>query len=307
METAMMKPKQIDMETAMTKPKQDIVAAALNNKVLMLNGYSAIQSCTAISGQDGSMFLDENMLLIILEGTLKIRYGKAEYEVKKNQMAFLKKDILVYYETASDPEHSVKVEYILFSLKFELVKEFVKLAELSIAAKEEVLPITINHLDKRLLKYIDSLEFYFIEPEKVEGSLIKIKLLELLFYLSANDNKILEQLLDLREHCRSNITATVEENIMNSLSLNQLAVLSGRSLSSFRRDFLAIYNMPPSQWIRQKRIEKARELLISTKMTITNICYTTGFENIAHFSRLFKSEFGYCPTEFRMKLNIVVE
>jgi AraC-like DNA-binding protein len=297
----------MNMETVIMDKAKNPTAPVLNNKVLMLNGYSAIQSCTALGGQDGSMFLDENMLLIILEGTLKIRYGKAQYEVKKDQMAFLRKDIVVYYETESDPEQLVKVEYILFSLKYELVKEFVKLAELSIAAKEEVLPISINQLDKRLLKYIDSLEFYFIEPEKVEGSLIKIKLLELLFYLSANDNKILEQLLDLRDHFRSNITATVEENIMNSLSLNQLAVLSGRSLSSFRRDFLAIYNMPPSQWIRQKRLEKARELLIRTKMTITDICYTTGFENIAHFSRLFKSEFGYCPTEFRMKLNIVVE
>jgi AraC-like DNA-binding protein len=153
-----------------------------------------------------------------------------------------------------------------------------------------------------LLKYIDSLEPYFIEPEKVKGSLVKIKLLELLFYLAGMDNNVLEQVLDLREQFRYNITATVEENIMNSLSLNQLAVLSGRSLSSFRRDFLAIYNMPPSQWIRQKRLEKAQELLLSTTMTITDICYTSGFESIAHFSRLFKSQFGYPPSEFRMNV-----
>jgi AraC-like DNA-binding protein len=92
----------------------------------------------------------------------------------------------------------------------------------------------------------------------------------------------------------------VEENIMNSLSLQQLAMMSGRSLSSFRRDFLAIYNMPPSHYIRQKRLEKARELLKSTTMTVTDICYTLGFENIAHFSRLFKSYFKSSPSEFRL-------
>jgi AraC-like DNA-binding protein len=273
----------------------------------MFNGYSAIQACTYTESEEGTFFLEENMLLIILHGTLNIRFGEAEYEVSQNQMAFLKKDILVCFNAAGAQDASVKVEYILFSLKYDLVKEFVKLAELSIAATEESFPITVNELDERLLKYVDSLEFYFIEPEKVEGSLIKIKLLELLFYLAANDNKILEQVLDLRDHFRSNITATVEENILNSLSLQQLAVLSGRSLSSFRRDFLAIYNMPPSQWIRQKRLDKARELLISTSMTVTDICYTTGFENIAHFSRLFKSRFGYCPTEFRTQLNIVLQ
>jgi AraC-like DNA-binding protein len=277
------------------------------NKILMLDGYSAIRSYSFDTCQDGSLLLEENMLLIILKGTLKFRYGQALYEVSENQMAFLKKDIQVYYETGGSPDDSVTCEYIVFSLRYQLVKEFIKLAELTIANTDEALAVTVNELDKRLLKYVDSLEFYFIEPEKVEGSLIKLKLLELMFYLSANDNKILEQLLDLRDNCRPDITSTVHENITNSLSLHQLAALSGRSLSSFRRDFQAIYNMPPSQWIRQKKLDKARELLISTTMTVSDICYTTGFESVAHFSRLFKSQYGYCPTEFRMKLNIVVE
>jgi len=64
-----------------------------------------------------------------------------------------------------------------------------------------------------------------------------------------------------RDHYRTNITSTVEENITNAMSVDQLAKLSGRSLSSFRRDFIAIYNMPPKRWIRLKRIEKAKQLL----------------------------------------------
>lgn len=295
------------METVMIAKASNEKMPATNAKVLMLNGCSAIQSCTFDGSNEHTMFLEENMLLIVLGGTLRLRYGKAEYEVSKNQMAFLKKDILINYRQAAEANSPVKVEYILFSLKYDVVKEFVKLADLSIAAQDEVFPIMVDELDKRLLRYVDSLELYFIEPEKVKGSLIKIKLLELMFYLSSYNNTILKQVLDLRDQFRSNITATVEENIMNSMSLYQLAVLSGRSLSSFRRDFLAIYNMPPSQWIRQKRLEKAKELLTSAKMTVTDVCYTAGFENIAHFSRLFKSEFGDCPSEFRMKVNVIVD
>jgi transcriptional regulator GlxA family with amidase domain len=103
--------------------------------------------------------------------------------------------------------------------------------------------------------------------------------------------------MDLRPHFHADISATVENNLMNSMSLTQLAVLSGRSLSSFKRDFLAIYNMPPSAWFRQRRLEKARELLLNTTMTVTDVCYTLGFENLAHFSRLFKSNFGYSPSK----------
>jgi AraC-like DNA-binding protein len=281
-----------DMETRIPFPAKD---------VLRLNGYSAIQSCICDKPWSGCIFLEENILLIVKEGSLKFRYGNAEYEVGKNQMAFLKKDILICIEACAPAEKLFNVNYILFSLKYDLVKEFVKLAELSIAANEKSLPISINTLDKKLMKYVDSLDFYFIEPEKVEGNLIKIKLLELLFYLSSQDNKIVEQLLDVRGCFRSNFTAVVEENITNSLSLYQLATLSGRSLSSFRRDFLAIYNMPASQWIRKKRLDKARQLLRSTTMSVTDICYTTGFENITHFSKLFKSYFGYPPSEFRQQ------
>ena len=289
------------MQTLTAKTSGTLKASLSNRKVLMLDDYPAIQSCTYSEWQESSMFLEQNMLLFIVEGSIKIRYGKVEYAVTKDQMAFLKKDILVEFLPCTPSRCPAKVEYILISLKYELIKEFARLAELALPA-EEAEPVTVNTLDKRLQNYISSLETYFTEPEKVEGSLIKIKLLELLFCLEGNANGILKQMLDLRENFRSNITATVEENVMNSLSLHQLAVLSGRSLSSFRRDFLAIYNMPPSQWIRQKRLEKAQELLLSTTMTVTDICYTTGFENIAHFSRLFKSQFRYSPSEFRLNV-----
>jgi AraC-like DNA-binding protein len=291
------------MQTKMTNRRDNIKTSFPGKQILMLNGYSAIQSCTCDRSWSGTLFLEENVLLIVKEGSLKFRYGNAPYEVNKNQMAFLKKDILISLETADMPDDLLKVEYVLFSLKYDLVKEFVKLAELSIAANEKSVPISINTLDKRLEKYVDSLDFYFIEPEKVEGNLVKIKLLELLFYLSSNGNQIVEQLLDVRDCFRTNITTVVEENITNSLSVQQLAVMSGRSLSSFRRDFLAIYNMPPSQWIRQKRLEKAQQLLRTTTMTVTDVCYTTGFESIAHFSRLFRTYFKCPPSALRQQAN----
>jgi len=275
-----------------------------NQKILQLHGWPAIQSVTHDAYWQGSLFLKDSTLVFIVEGELKIRYGKMEYQLGKNQIVFLKKDILVEYETGgTNLVGTERNEYIFVSLKYELVKEFTRLIELSVSIKETS-AVTISTVDQRLLRYIDSLKYYFNEPKKVEDNLVKIKLLELLFYLAGSDQAILEQVLDLKERFRSDITATVADNIMNSLSLNQLADLSGRSLSSFRRDFLAIYNMPPSQWIRQKRLEKAQELLQSTTMTITDICYTLGFENIAHFSRLFKSHFRYSPSEYR--INVLV-
>lgn len=291
------------MQTQHPKKSAGPEASSINKKSLLLNGYKAIEAHTCYQSVAETLYLEENILLFVAEGSISIRHGNLSYDIGKNQMAFLKKDILIEYQTGNSKlGETRKNEFILVSLKYDLVKEFTKMAELSLIPKCEVSCITVNSASQQLSKYIDSLQPYFMQPEKVGCSLIKIKLFELLFYLAGSDDQILEQVLDLREHYRSNITNTVEENIMNSLSLNQLAVLAGRSLSSFRRDFLAIYNMPPSQWIRKKRLEKAQELLASTTMTVTDICYTLGFENIAHFSRLFKSEFGRPPTEFRMNI-----
>ncbi len=276
-----------------------------DSKVLMLNGNSAIQ-CFAETGNGGTAtFLEENILLFVRKGTFRFSYGKTPYAIEKDKMVFLRKNILLQYPAGCHSDCSGRVEYICIHLNHDLIKEFMKLTKLSINRQEDASPVIVNTIDQRVSGFIDSLEPYFCEPERVEGNLIKIKLLELLFNLASANDTILVQLLDLREQFRTDITAAVEDNIMNSMSLNQLDVKSGRSLSSFRRDFQSIYNMPPSQWIREKRLEKARELLQSTTMTITDVCYTLGFENLAHFSRLFKSRFGHSPSGFKHKAPVV--
>lgn len=264
-------------------------------KALKFNGDIAIQSCTDATASGESLLVKDSMLLFVIEGSFRIRYGTDIYPIEKNQMVLLKKDILI---ECSRGYHD-NTRFIMIYFKYDLLKEFVKLAQLSVPSPKNPAPITIDSVDTPLLKFIDSLESYFLHSENICEYLTKIKLLELLFNLVQTNSSILPQLMDLRTHFRADITRTVEDNLLSSVSLQQLAVLAGRSLSSFKRDFLAIYNMPPSTWLRQRRLEKARELLLNTTMTVTDVCYTLGFENLAHFSRLFKSRFGYSPSKSR--------
>ncbi len=73
---------------------------------------------------------------------------------------------------------------------------------------------------------------------------------------------------------------------MNPVSLHDLAYLSGRSLS-------ALYNTSPIKWIRNRRLDKVKELLTNTSLSVTDVCYSTGFENVTHFSRVFKDRVGF--------------
>lgn len=86
---------------------------------------------------------------------------------------------------------------------------------------------------------------------------------------------------------------------MNPVSISDLAYLSGRSLSAFKREFQVTYNTSPLQWIRNRRLDKAEELLTHSNLSVTDICFTIGFENVAHFSKVFKERFGYPPSALK--------
>lgn len=260
-------------------------------------GVNAIQYCNNCKAGKGSFFLEENVLLFVLEGSSTFRYGNVTYNVKKQQVIFFSRDIVI--ECRSEEEASI---FLFFVLKNELIIDFAKLARLTTTYKEMPGMVMVKDSSARIQRFIASLQTYFLEEECITDSLAQLKLMELLFCLSRNEQSILEQVLNVRERLRPNISHVVEENIMNSMTLYQLARLAGRSVSSFRRDFLSTYNMPPSRWIRLKRLEKAQELLRSTNMSISSVCYTLGFESVAHFSRIFKSQFGHPPSEFRLNL-----
>lgn len=80
-----------------------------------------------------------------------------------------------------------------------------------------------------------------------------------------------------------------------NLSVSDLAQLSGRSLSTFNRDFKAIYQMSAKHWLLEKRLSKAKELLESEKHSVTDVAMTVGYNNVSHFIKAFKTRYGLTP------------
>jgi transcriptional regulator GlxA family with amidase domain len=97
----------------------------------------------------------------------------------------------------------------------------------------------------------------------------------------------------------SSVVETMETNFRFNLSLEEYARLCHRSLSSFKRDFRTHFQASPGKWLLLKRLDHSAALLHGSKMNITEIAFESGFEDVSHFSRVFKERFRVPPMTYR--------
>jgi len=96
------------------------------------------------------------------------------------------------------------------------------------------------------------------------------------------------------------IVSYIFENLSDSdLTVKKLSKICNISEVHFRRIFSYIYHISPIKFVTVARINKAKELLISESSCISEIAEKCGFQNHYYFSKVFKSETGMTPSEFR--------
>jgi transcriptional regulator GlxA family with amidase domain len=93
--------------------------------------------------------------------------------------------------------------------------------------------------------------------------------------------------------------ALMEEHIEEPLSLDQLAAASGVSRRQIERLFKRHVGQVPTQYYLGLRLRRARELLLQTSMSITEITTACGFQSPPHFSKCYRNAFGHPPSAER--------
>ncbi|MCG7382057.1 AraC family transcriptional regulator [Paenibacillus sp. ACRRY] len=271
---------------------------------LKWNGLTVIQFCLHTQGTKGSFFLKDHLLLFVKSGVYTVKYRNQKHTVRSNEMIFLHKAIKVEYEKSGEPGTEYLLDYIMFYLNGDILHKFADFAEWKTNhSTDDVVPVSVVPVNAPMRAYIASLKSYFNQSDSISDGLIGVKFMELLFHLAETNTNLLQQLLHPHPTERSQIAQIVEENVTNPVSIEDLAYLSGRSLSTFKREFRALYNSSPLRWIRNRRLDLASQLLLETTQSVTDICYACGFENTTHFSKVFKLRFELSPTEYR-RLNI---
>lgn len=153
--------------------------------------------------------------------------------------------------------------------------------------------------------YFLSISNFFNHQNALNEDILSIKLKEIVLLLlqtedSSDLNTIMRSLFSDKTFSFKEI---IEANLYEPLDLNRLAAMTNNSLASFKRKFNKIYNDSPAKYIREKKLERAKNLLASSQNSISEICYDCGFSNPSSFSRIFKAENNTSPSEYKLSLN----
>lgn len=91
----------------------------------------------------------------------------------------------------------------------------------------------------------------------------------------------------------------IQQNLGRSLNLPELAANSGVGVTHFSNTFKGVTGLTPHRYILRERINRSRELLRMTALTVGEIAESVGFAGQSHFSQAFVREMGVTPSSYR--------
>lgn len=103
---------------------------------------------------------------------------------------------------------------------------------------------------------------------------------------------VMHRMMSVTDYIKNNLTA-------DDLSQGAMAEMAGISKDYFSRIFKNVTGLNYSKWLNLIRLEKATELLAVNDRTLTEIAMLSGFQSIPSFNRVFRSEKGMTPSEYR--------
>ena len=177
-----------------------------------------------------------------------------------------------------------------------------------------IIVVTARAEDRdRLIGVEAGAEVYLGKPFKSEELMLRVrKMLEQREILRLKYSKQIEEAdrKDAEEQHREinnadqqfmqKVDEFIYENIMDGeLDANSLANSMSMSLTTLNRRIKAITDTNTTNYIRMKRLGRARQLLMNTNMPLGEIQAVCGFESPSYFSRAFKAEYDVTPSEFR--------
>lgn len=97
------------------------------------------------------------------------------------------------------------------------------------------------------------------------------------------------------------VARKIAKDVAKPYSVESLSLETGLTQAKLQEGFKLLYSKTVTEYIRNVRLEAARDYMVTTDMNISEIVYTIGFSSRSYFSKIFKEKFGISPSAFLKK------
>lgn len=276
-------------------------------KSLELFGHSFAECFTLNQGFRTTNEMRNDACLAYVQSGQQEIYSPTQKLVARNNESILMK-CGNYVANFKDVTPTSEFKSVVFHLDPEVIKKAFGNEDLNflrVSKPQHALDPALKIAQNELLdSFVASMIPYFNNPQLAKEELLLLKLKELIYILSdSGKNQIATQIIGtLYSPEEIAFDEIISANIYNNLSIAELAHLTSRSESTFKRDFKKWYSDSPAKYFKTKRLEKAADLLQNSSLQIGEIAWDCGFENAAHFSDSFRTFYGKSPKVYQADL-----
>lgn len=275
-------------------------------KKVMVDGLSCIVHKTIDTiDTNTDHYVAAHVLSVVLKGQLQLEsyFEGVRYLASDNQVVFIPKG---RYMISDIIPRNGEFEAVFFFFEEDLINDFLRQNSVDSKINDVVNPSLILEYSDRLRFFTEACLQLYLKTNSTNKELTKLKLMELLYLIYNSDQKhqFIKLLSSLENKKKRSIIELMSSNFDKPLSIEDYAFLSGRSTTTFRRDFKRQYRTSPKDWLIQKRMEKAEQLLVAGNLNINQVALETGYDNPSHFIQNFKKRFGTSPKQFLIQNRI---
>jgi AraC-like DNA-binding protein len=248
-------------------------------------------------------YLDHNQFNFTLNGNRIIRNGDHKWVSDKGKGLMFKRAAFAQELPSEFADWEVLVFYLRDDYLKSILEEFRPYLDLT--DLPAISPFMLDEIavDPIIRNCYESLTPYFTRPQQLPKNIFEAKFKELLFNIlkHPSNRHILAYVNQITDGYLVPVWQVMEANYMYNLKIPEFARIANRSTSTFRREFERYYKTTPGKWLADKRLERAQRMLVDTGKTISEIAFDCGYENISHFTRVFKEKHNLPPSRFRQK------
>lgn len=284
----------------------DLIIDSKKYNVVNLDNLSLVTYKQTKKQTKNEINTNQNIFIIVLKGK-KIIYSEGKkFIIKENESVFISKGTYLMSEVLANESKSF--ESLVFFFDDTLLKEFFTLHQKNFSQDNHLLKIyekTFRILVSPFLKStIDSILTFFSYENTGRETFLKYKFFEILLEIIKEDksHNFLSFLYKIQNVEISKLQEFMEKNFTRSLTIEEFSKETNRSLSKFKKDFSIFSDLPPKEWINNKRLELAKTLLKTSGHNITEIAMELGFDSVSYFSKVFSNKFNESPKKFQKKL-----